>query len=168
MRHPPWLTGQSTSGSGPGRGWTSSSLALGAFLAHGASKAPAMRLRRRGVRLRTESAPARRLDPEAIAGAQIPLALGRDRFAVEQIPTRGTRGAPLPALRGMPAPLADQRVAHRPERLELACDSVATSVAALAAAPVPYRELCDAHRILGLESLDRRVERVRHRDVLGA
>src|ERR1043166_2233099 len=78
-------------------------------------------------------------------------------------------GSPLRRLRPLaPAPLADDREPAVLEGAELADDAAAAvmtpATAGACAEPVPL----DAQRVLQLERLHRRRERVRHRDVHGA
>ena len=100
-----------------------------------------------------------------------PQATGRLRrqlLAVEQVAPARAGLAAVGAGRRVAAALGEQRVAHRRERLELAHDPVAAAVLAVAAGAAPQRVAHDAQRELQLERLDRRVERVRHRDVHAA
>ena len=78
---------------------------------------------------------------------------------------RAPSAPPRGAARRVPAALGDQRQLHRRERLELAHDPVAAAVRARAARAAPDRVLDDPQRELELQRLDRRVQRVRHRDV---
>ena len=68
----------------------------------------------------------------------------------------------------MATAFGEDRVVHVVERLELADDAVATAMAPGSAAAAADRVLDDAQRELELERLDRRVARVRHRNVDGA
>ncbi len=70
--------------------------------------------------------------------------------------------------RRVAATLGDQRERHLGERFELAHDAVAAAMAPGAARSATQRVLEDAQRELALERLDRRVERVAHRDVHAA
>ncbi len=111
-------------------------------------------------------AAARGLDPQAIAGPELALGLGRQRLAVEQV----APGAPVARRRRAP------RVAWR-RRSVISVNRIGASASisrtipspprrrpAAAAAPA-HRELADADRKLALERLDRGVQRVRHRHV---
>src|SRR5262249_36501969 len=115
-----------------------------------------------GASFGAESTAAGGLDSQAIPGLELALALGRHGLAVEQVAPGRSGRATLPAGWGGPAALADQRVAHRLQGLELARDAAPAAVASRAAAAVAHRELGDSQRVLGLERLDGRIERVRH------
>ena len=75
---------------------------------------------------------------------------------------------PCGAARGMAPALGDQREGHVRQRFELAHDAVAAAMAPGAPGAAAQRVLEDAQRKLPLERLDRRVERVAHRDVHAA
>src|SRR5581483_2501409 len=117
---------------------------------------------------RPVTAAARRLDAQPIAGAELALRLAGKRLAVQEVSPRRAVRAALGAPRRVPPALGDEREAHRRQRLQLAHDPVAAPVAAGSAAAAAERQLADADRKLGLQGLDGRVERVRHRDVDGA
>src|SRR5829696_3421651 len=108
------------------------------------------------------------LDPETIALRELPFGLRGNWFAVDEVAPRCAVLAAFSAARGVPAPLADQREAHRLDRLQLAHDPVPTAVSPAAAASPSHRKLANHQWEIRLERLDRRVQRVRHRDVLGA
>ena len=77
-------------------------------------------------------------------------------------------GAAVGAARCVAAALGDQRVAHLGERLQLAYDAVASAVGARAARAATQPVVEHPQREFALERLDRRVQRVAHRDVHGA
>ena len=107
----------------------------------------------------------RGLDSQAIAGAERTGGLRRQLVAVQQVAAALAVRAAVGAGRRVPAALGEQRVAHVGQRLDLAHDAVAAAVLAVAAAAPAQRVLDRAQRELQLERLDRRVQRVRHRDV---
>ena len=108
------------------------------------------------------------LEPEPVTDAQATCRLGAQLLAVEQVAPRCAGLSAVGARRGVTPALGDERVLHLRERLDLADDAVAPVVAPGAAAAAPARVLDDAQRELDLQRLDRRVERVGHRDVHGA
>ena len=114
------------------------------------------------------AAAAGRLDRQPVAGLQLAAGLGRQLLAVEQVAPARAVGAAVGAGRRVAAALGDERVGHRRQRLELAHEPVAAAVAPGAARAAADRVAHDAQRELELERLDRRVERVGHRDVDGA
>src|SRR3954451_5742445 len=108
------------------------------------------------------------LDSKSVARAERAGRLARQLLAVDQVPTPGAGLATVRSRRGVAAALGDQRIAHLGQRLQLADHAVAAGLAAGAARAAPQRVLDRTQRELQLERLDRRVERVRHRDVDGA
>src|SRR5918995_3560677 len=114
------------------------------------------------------SAPARGLDPKPVPGTKLTFALRRYRVPVEEVEAGRPRSAALSPAWTMAAALRDQRVAHRRGRLELSNDALAAAVRPGTAASTSHGQLPDQDGKVALECLDRRVQRVRHRDVLGA
>src|SRR5918994_7296692 len=113
-------------------------------------------------------ATSRCLDPQPLSGAQLAARLRLQLLAVEEVAAPLARLAAVRARRGVAAALGQQGIAHVGESLDLAHDAVAAAVRPGAARLAPQRVLDDAQRELELERLDRRVERVRHRDVHAA
>src|SRR5215203_3420121 len=111
-----------------------------------------------------KSATSRRLYPQSLAAPQATARLRRQLLAVEQVAPARAGFAAGGARRGVAA-LGQQRELHLLQRLELAHDAVAAALPAGAARTAPDGVAGDAQRELELERLDRRVERVRHRDV---
>src|SRR5215207_757928 len=114
------------------------------------------------------SAPAGGLDPKPVPGTKLTFALRRYRVPVEEVEAGRPRSAALSPAWTMAAALRDQRVAHRRGRLELSNDALAAAVRPGTAGSASHGQLPDQDGIVALERLDRRVQRVRHRDVLGA
>src|SRR4051812_29875624 len=126
---------------------------------------PIQPTRMAGTLRRAVPTAARRLEPQALAGAQRPGSLRLELVALEQ---RATRRAGLAAVgpRGrMAAALGEDREGHLLERLGFADHAIAAAVAARAAAAPAHRVLGHPQRELEFERLDRCVERVRHGDV---
>src|SRR6185503_17461106 len=92
------------------------------------------------------SATSRCLDPQPVPGLEAAGRFRRQLVPVQQVPTRRARLAAVSAGRGVPAPLGDQREAHRLERLELARNAVAAALPAGAARAAPERILDRAQR----------------------
>src|SRR2546421_581795 len=78
------------------------------------------------------------------------------------------RCAAVRTARGMPSALGDDRKTCRLEHAELANDTVATAVSAVAAGGQTQPVALDTQRVLELERLDRCRKRVRHRNVHAA
>ncbi len=96
-------------------------------------------------------------------GASSPAHFGGSSSPSRRLrPTRAVLTTLAPA-RGVQPALGDQGESHRLERLDLAHDPVAAALSARSARPATQRDLTHPHRVLGLERLDRGVERVRHR-----
>src|SRR5262245_4150919 len=104
-----------------------------------------------------ESTPAGSLDAQAVSRSEPALALGGHGLPVQQVASLRSRRAAIAAGRRMPSALADQRVAHRLECLQLARDAVAAAVRTRPTAAVAHRELGHPDRIFRLEGLDRGV-----------
>src|SRR5215208_2868322 len=115
--------------------------------------------------LAAKSATSRRLDPECLAGPQATARLRRQLHAVEQVAPARARRPAGGAGWGVAAALGEQRERHLRPRLELAHDSVAAAPAPRSPGTAPHGVAADEQRELELERLDRRVERVRHRDM---
>src|SRR5207302_4575365 len=118
--------------------------------------------------LTSPPAATRRLDADHVTGGKVARHLCGHNLPVEQVPAgRSGRTAAL-AQRRIGSPLADDREAAVLQDAQLAGDAVAAAVTAGAAGattkPVPLH----ADWVLQLERLDRRGERVRHRDVHAA
>src|SRR4051794_33751364 len=97
------------------------------------------------------SATSRCLYPQPVPGIEAAGRLGRQLVPVQQVPTSRARLAAVSARRRVPAPLCDQREAHRLERLELAGHAVAAALFAGAARAASERVLDRAQRELELE-----------------
>src|SRR4051812_7033576 len=108
------------------------------------------------------------LDSQPVAAPERTCGLGWDLLSVHKVASRGAGLAAAGALGAVAPALGDERVRHLVERLELADHPVAAAVGAVAARPPPHRVLDRPQRELELERLDRRVQRVAHRDVHGA
>src|SRR5436189_226252 len=92
-----------------------------------------------------------------------PARVPRDQFqllSVEQVAAGRARLAAAASLRGVAAPLAEDRQATELERAELACDAVSPAVTARTAGAEPQLVPLDPDRIGELERLGRRRERV--------
>src|SRR4051812_6726832 len=94
------------------------------------------------------------LDAQSLARAQRAQRLGTDVGAVDRVAPHRPRAAPVGARRSMPAALADQRVGHVLERLDLPDHAVAAAVGAVAARAAADRVLRDPQRERALERLD--------------
>src|SRR6185312_3786011 len=119
------------------------------------------------LNLLAESAPARRLDPDALARRDPKVRLARELSSLSactheivDTPCAGA-AARQPPRRDRP-PFRQQAHVRLDEALELANQSIAAIEFAASARPVPYPILGDAHRIVRLQRLNRRVERVGH------
>src|SRR5204862_5520865 len=86
-------------------------------------------------------------------------------LAVQQIRTRLAIGPARSPGRAVAPPFGEQRRLHRRERLELAHHTVATGPLPCSAAPAAQRIRAHPQRMLELEHLDRRVQRVGHADM---
>src|SRR2546423_7098606 len=104
------------------------------------------------------------LDSQPVAAPQRTGGLRRHLVAVHEVAARGTGLAAMGALRAVAAALGYQRVGHLLERLDLADHAVAAVVPARTARVAPHRVFDRAQRELELERLDRRGQRVAHRD----
>src|SRR3954462_1651885 len=93
----------------------------------------------------------RRLDPQRLTARQATARLRWQLLAVLEIAPLGPRGAAPGAWGSIAAALGQQRVVHVGERLELADDAVAASVASGAARAPAHRVGGDANRELELE-----------------
>src|SRR5262249_45445373 len=111
------------------------------------------------------AASSRGLDSEPVTWTQATRGLGREVVAVQGVPPGLAVAAAGGAARTVAAALGDQRVAHVGERFELAHDAVAAAMRAAPARAAADRVLDGPQRELALERLDRRVQRVAHRDV---
>src|SRR4051794_29037167 len=118
-----------------------------------------------GESLAPPSASARGLDRHDVAGCEVARDLGADRLAVDGVPSGRARLASALAARGAAPPFADDREAAMLEDAQLADDPVAATMRALAAGARSQPVALDAQRVLQLERLDRRRQRVRHGDV---
>src|SRR4051794_3920247 len=110
-------------------------------------------------------ATSRCLDRQTLPGAQATRRLRLELGAVEQVAPALAWLAAVGTRRPVAAALGEQGVAHVGQRLELAHDPVAAAVPAVATRSSSDRIARHAQGELELERLDRRVERVRHRDV---
>src|SRR5919198_92060 len=115
--------------------------------------------------LASPSAATRCLDRDDVPRREVAGELRAGRLAVDEVPAgRAGRAASL-SLRGVRAALADDREAAVLERAQLADDAVSAAVLAVAARAEPEAVALDAQRVLELERLDRRRERVGHSHV---
>src|SRR5436190_14448822 len=115
--------------------------------------------------LSSPPAAARGLDRDHVPFRELAGELPGCRLAVDEVPAaRPGRAAPLPG-RCVRAPLADDREPAVLEHAELPHDAVAAAVLAIATRAEAERVALDPERVLQLERLDRRRERVRHRHV---
>src|SRR5262245_23553445 len=110
-------------------------------------------------------AAARSLDCDDVARGEIAGEFGAGRLAVDEVAAGGSGAAAALALRRFRTALADDREPAVLEHAQLAEDAVAATVLAFPARAEPEPVALDAHRVLQLERLDRRRQRVRHRDV---
>src|SRR5207247_1318541 len=118
--------------------------------------------------LPTAPAAAGSLDGDDVAAPQLSRHLPGQGLAVQEVsPGRTARSAAL-ARRPVPSPLADDRDATVFEDPELADDAVAAAVPPCTARAESQPVALDAKRVLELERLHRRRQRVRHRDVHAA
>src|SRR5947208_8231157 len=101
------------------------------------------------IRFGAEPTAAGGLDPQAVAGRQLSLRLRGQRLAVEQVATRRSGLPAVAALGRMTAALADQRVSHRLQGLQLPGDALAAPGSPRATAPTARRELLDQAGVVG-------------------
>ena len=119
-------------------------------------------------RFAAPAAAARGADLEDVARLQVEAALGREAAAVQAVRARRAVLAARGAARAVAAALGHEAQAAVGQHAVDAHHAVAAAVSAGPARPRPQRVALDPQRILALERLDRRVQRVRHRDVDGA
>src|SRR5947207_1423782 len=121
-----------------------------------------------GESLASPTAAARRLDRDDVPAREVARDLGGDGRAVDAIQAgSGGRAAPF-ALRLVRAALADDRETTVLEHAQLTHDSVAATVRAPAARAEPEAVALHPQRVLQLERLHGRRQRVRHGDVHAA
>src|SRR4051794_18656117 len=114
------------------------------------------------------AAAARRADLEDVALLEIEAALGRQAAAVQAVGSWCAVLAAGGSARAVAAALGHEAPAAVGQHAVDAHHAVAAGIAAGPARPRPHRIALDPKRILALERLDRRVQRIRHRDVNGA
>src|SRR5262249_49307444 len=113
-----------------------------------------------GKSLAPPRAAARRLDRDDVAGGEIASHLRTGRIAVDEVAAGCAGRASALAPRCLRATLANDRETAVLEHAELPDDTVAAATLALAAGAEPEAVALDAQRVLQLERLDRRRERV--------
>src|SRR3954451_1061684 len=111
--------------------------------------------------LATPSASTRRLDRHDVAGGHVARDLRGQRLPVEEIRTGSPRRATAFALRRGRASLADDREPAVLEHAQRATNAVAAGVATRSARAAAKPIALDEQRVLELERLHRRRERVR-------
>src|SRR5436190_7499187 len=121
-----------------------------------------------GQSLATPSTPARRLDRDDVTAREVACDLRAHGFAVHRVATERAGRTAMLTLRRLGAALADDRETAVLEHAELTDDAVAPALRAAAAGAEPEPVALDAQRVLELERLHRRRERVRHGDVHAA
>src|SRR5215471_8807854 len=115
--------------------------------------------------LASPPAAARSLDRDDVTRVEIAGELRAGRLAVHEVGAEGSGRTAALALRSLRTALADDREPAVLQQAQLADDAVAATVLALPARAEPEPIALDPHRVLQLERLDRRRQRVRHRDV---
>src|SRR6266851_6181698 len=115
--------------------------------------------------LAAPAAAARSLDSNSLAGFEIDIGLARQfpRFSARSIiPAGRTRAAARESVRRQRASFGKQAHVRIDQALEFPNQSVTAAPSAAATRPAPDSILGDLHRIVRLQRLDRRVERVGH------
>src|SRR5881392_2974838 len=140
-----------------GSAWTHATV-TGSFTAASLFPRPAL----------TEAAAARCLDSDHVPGADVERRLGVNLTPVHEVPAGSAGRAAALTARRVSAPLRDDREPARLEHAQLADDAVAAAPGPRPARPEPQPVALDPERVLELERLDRRRERVGHRDVHAA
>src|SRR5437867_3892127 len=133
----------------------------------GNSKSIEQSINRSGGAVATTSG---RLDPQAVTSCELTRSLARQLFRAcaappEEIAAPSARLAAGETGRRVATSFCEERVLHVCERLRFANQSVAAVEPARPAGSPAKRVFAHPERELDLERLDRRVERVAHRDV---